>query len=943
MGCACISEKDNKKNNDKYNIKNNNKINFKSKKNKIIKKNNSSISNSNNLSNLNNSNNNNNNNNSLNNKKINESLNNNNNEINEINTNINKNNFNKEENNNNNKSITLNNSLNSTKPEKIIKCNINYNSKIISQQIFSKNNINNLKEKLNKEYFKNNNNKKLNFYYKGKLLNEEEKIENIFSTFNENFDLLSNYNNENNNNDSLTLNMISLSLNNNDNSLNEENFNSESVEKKSSITNEYYSKLINKLSSFCEEHSNKKLLFICFLCKKSLCELDLEEHKQHKIIKKIDLINLNKELNIVKDEIEENVNSIGLKNNIENNNNYFFNHSCEIFKDIKNEILKIKNDNDEIIENINKQYRIIDEDFQKNFDNNFPLTLEFIEKINNINNEINDLETFKDENNFIEIYNKAFFIKNEKEKIINNINILKEILNNYKLNLENFKKNKEKLNKILIKSYNLMFNKINEDEKNSFFKDFEITSKNNNNNNNLNSNWFNKSLISKSSKNGGKPKLNLLNLMSSQNDKKTLLKNIENNYKEKKNLKQSSLNNYNYDNNNNLNFSSSNNLNFDLNNNFENNEINNNNNNNNIKFEIDNKFNEINNNNQNKKKNNNNDFINDIDNNRYETVTENSKSNQETTNNIINSKEININPNNLIYSLLYGSEKIIFYNISTGTLNAKDVDLSDTKLKHFETYISHLSFKGKLYISGGFITAKNFFEYDFKKNKFFKLTDMINSHSYHCMLGYKNNIFVISGYKSKKIESFNINNKTWKNLPDLNYSRSYSNSIVINDNLFVFGNINEIVNKTIIEKLNIDFNDEENLKWEIFEINEIIPFYSGMIYDNRNNENLIIVGGKFDDKEESKKDIYNLNIKDLTVNKLDYVLDEQEEFNGKMFIPLYENQNNESINESDFSRDENDFNCNKFGLFSEINPCVFYIYNINDCLFERKEFEENVI
>jgi hypothetical protein len=346
----------------------------------------------------------------------------------------------------------------------------------------------------------------------------------------------------------------------------------------------------------------------------------------------------------------------------------------------------------------------------------------------------------------------------------------------------------------------------------------------------------------------------------------------------------------------------------------------------------------------NNNKNNNNDFINDIDNNRYETVTENSKSNQETTNNIINSKEnLHINPNNLIYSLLYGSEKIIFYNISTGTLNAKDVDLSDTKLKHFETYISHLSFKGKLYISGGFITAKNFFEYDFKKNKFFKLTDMINSHSYHCMLGYKNNIFVISGYKSKKIETFNINNKTWKNLPDLNYSRSYSNSIVINDNLFVFGNINEIVNKTIIEKLNIDFNDEENLKWEIFEINEIIPFYSGMIYDNRNSENLIIVGGKFDDKEESKKDIYNLNIKDLTVNKLNYELDEQEEFNGKMFIPLDENQNNESINESDFSRDENDFNCNKFGLFSEINPCVFYIYNINDCLFERKEFEENVI
>ena len=46
-------------------------------------------------------------------------------------------------------------------------------------------------------------------------------------------------------------------------------------------------------------------------------------------------------------------------------------------------------------------------------------------------------------------------------------------------------------------------------------------------------------------------------------------------------------------------------------------------------------------------------------------------------------------------------------------------------------------------------------------NKFNQLTNMPTNHYYHNMVGYKNYIYSISGFKSKKVEKYNLIENQW--------------------------------------------------------------------------------------------------------------------------------------------------------------------------------------
>jgi hypothetical protein len=106
------------------------------------------------------------------------------------------------------------------------------------------------------------------------------------------------------------------------------------------------------------------------------------------------------------------------------------------------------------------------------------------------------------------------------------------------------------------------------------------------------------------------------------------------------------------------------------------------------------------------------------------------------------------------------------------------------------------------------------------------------------------------------------------------------------------------------------------------------------------------IGGSVENKLDFLKD-YKFSICFENSKTAGYVSEKLSDAFEAGTIPIYYGDDTvlELLNNRSYIhvRDENDFNCNKYGLFSEINPCVFYIYNINDCLFERKEFEENVI
>ena len=272
---------------------------------------------------------------------------------------------------------------------------------------------------------------------------------------------------------------------------------------------------------------------------------------------------------------------------------------------------------------------------------------------------------------------------------------------------------------------------------------------------------------------------------------------------------------------------------------------------------------------------------------------------------------------NCIYSLLYGTKNIIQYLAKTQKLNIISPDISFLKIKKFESYISSINYKNIFYISGGYSTSKQFFEYNVDSNQFIKLPEMLSNHYYHTMIGNKNYIYSVSGFKSKKIEKYDILNKKWESLPDLTYERASSNVFFYNDNIFVYGKINnsnDEENSNIIEYYNIEkdnYNYNEN-KWNQIKLKVKCPFNSGIIICDNNN--ILLVGGKMDFNENSTDTCYNLTINNkdnkfkINIELSDIKLEKPDEFNGNIFSCL----------------DENGLN---YGLFSCLNPYSLYIYH----------------
>ena len=181
------------------------------------------------------------------------------------------------------------------------------------------------------------------------------------------------------------------------------------------------------------------------------------------------------------------------------------------------------------------------------------------------------------------------------------------------------------------------------------------------------------------------------------------------------------------------------------------------------------------------------------------------------------------------------------------------------------------------------------------------------------MIGYKNYIYSISGFKSKKVEKFSLIENKWISLPDLDYERTFPNSLIYNDNLFIFGKINNIKddpNINIIEYINLkDYIPDENKNWIKIEIKSNFPFNSGII---KLDNTIILVGGKLDINEDCINSSYNMQIEninnkyEINIKLNDCKLEEPDEFGGNNFYAL------DDIGEI-------------FGNFSVVNPYLFYI------------------
>ena len=621
-------------------------------------------------------------------------------------------------------------------------------------------------------------------------------------------------------------------------------------------------KIINKLSSNCSNHNDQKELNICINCSCAICDKCKDLHKNHKIINKNVIINNEKFLEEYKTNINNKLNEINIGNEI---------YDCsKVCNDKKEDLIKKCDKMIDYIENIKKVSKKIFNDFNSDFDTVFPNILATKEKIDILIQDSKNEKTVTNEKKFIDYYVNFNNIKNNQNKMFKNLKILKNKIDIFNDVLDDFNKRVENINLLLQNEYN-------------FIKDYKL-----NNDYNINS------------INIGNQYITSNNNLKTSNLNKSEIKTFDNKI-------QNNNNNENNNNNNNINY-------FDI------------------------KSSQISNSSfgrmnlvtllsppKDKQK-----FIKESQLSYRERLKSSKLTNTINllpinSNNIPEEVENEDNSNeNYIYNIGIKTNFLFCFNKLTKTISKIPVNLSNN-LKNFESYHSTLNYKGNFYLSGGYTTAKMFMKFNKNKNEFINLIDMQSGHSYHRLIGIENNIISISGFKNKKVEKFNLNTQKWSFLPSLEISRSWPSVCSIDDKIiFLFGGLcdsNEEKYRNLVEKLDVTKNYKEDDKWETFEVkSEIeIPFYLGIL--KLSNEKLLLLGGKYDLKEDNIDTCFVYNYKENHVEKEnEFKLPLKDEFNGKEFILL-----------------ENDL----YGQFSSFYSNYFYVVDVNKKAIELIKYEEN--
>ena len=156
-------------------------------------------------------------------------------------------------------------------------------------------------------------------------------------------------------------------------------------------------KLIKKISSKCSLHKGDRELFICTNCGIAFCSQCSENHKKHKIIEKKDLVKFNENLKSIGQELSVGLSDLNLLDIYENNNNVICN---EEKKQCNSSLEKLQNK----VDNIKNIYNSLLTNFRNDIDNILPYLLEYKEKVEKLNNSCFQLDTIKNENQFMDFY-----------------------------------------------------------------------------------------------------------------------------------------------------------------------------------------------------------------------------------------------------------------------------------------------------------------------------------------------------------------------------------------------------------------------------------------------------------------------------------------------------------------------------------------------------------
>lgn len=707
-----------------------------------------------------------------------------------------------------------------------------------------------------------------------------------------------------------------------------------------------YENLIKNLSEVCLIHASNKAMNICMNCTSSVCDLCIQDHSNHKIISKKEIINYEENLINISRYIGDKFSEMGIKQmQKENPVDY-----QDFYRDLRFELSKQCEILLKLVEEIKKKEIQLMNNFKSDLDPILPSILDYRDKVNDLILQITENKKEKilrNDSEFIDFYLKYLQVNNISEKTKQSLLNIKSSVDKYKEIIFDFKYR----NDVITRAINENFDKIRSYDiscGNPFSSPTVNTALTKNEKVNLNNSY---NLLNFNTN----QKYENLNYFNSVNKKENNFNSISNfnthNFHERGRISTP----FNY--NNNLTYSKNyeahnkqhndNNTNpnnsFQQNNNFHNssklNLINllgssGKNKNNLIKNlnrasisrspnHLDQSIKNQSNNNKDIKDNKNLNIIKNLNKSRKSL---NMDIEDESPINLLNEQiEDSLTIQNKIFATQISTKNVVVFDNTTNSITKQEIDFSDSSTTKFESNQSTINYNNKFFISGGsgFYSAKIFLELDQGNLKLRRLNDMLFKHPYHSLLGAKNCVYAISGFNSRKCEKFDLKTYSWSELPDLNDARSFPNCIFLeNKYIYVFGGLIDNLSKSnlIVERFNLILNNS----WEKFEINSLlgdsidnIPFYSGLI--RTFSDKLLLLGGKYDKESFPVKSILNYNLKENSLEEYSEAkLPSPDEFQGKLFLK---------------------FDSNKFAQFSAINPNKLYIYDENDNSIEIKELK----
>ena len=208
-------------------------------------------------------------------------------------------------------------------------------------------------------------------------------------------------------------------------------------------------KLITKLSSNCKYHSGSKELLICVTCGMAICSQCSSKHEGHQKLCKTELINSGKELKQKSIEINNIFSECGFSENMGN---------IDLCKEEKQGITINIDNLQKMVDEIKKTSKSLNNSFNKTYDDIYPYIMDYKEKIRKLNNKSLELQTMKNEQDFIDYYYSYTEIKRKEKKIFEYLNKIKNQVGAYRDILREFYTGTNNIIEKAKEDYNILIN-----------------------------------------------------------------------------------------------------------------------------------------------------------------------------------------------------------------------------------------------------------------------------------------------------------------------------------------------------------------------------------------------------------------------------------------------------------------------------------------------------